>query len=104
MFKFLKKLAPYQAAILPLVNKEGMDDLAKKVYDALKTEFVVLYDDSGSIGRRYARQDEIGTPIAITVDGQSLKDKTVTLRDRDTLKQIRVKIDKLNEELKKEFR
>jgi glycyl-tRNA synthetase len=101
MFKFPKILAPYQAAILPLVNKEGIDVLAKKVYERLKSEFNVIYDYSGSIGRRYARQDEIGTPMCITVDGQSIKDSTVTIRDRDTMNQIRVKIDKLDLELKK---
>lgn len=101
MFKFPKGIAPYRAAILPLVNKEGMNKVALEIYNELKKEFDVFYDDSGSIGRRYARQDEIGTPKCITIDSQTLKDKTVTIRDRDTLKQTRIKIEKLKEELKK---
>ncbi|MEM4153056.1 MAG: glycine--tRNA ligase [Candidatus Pacearchaeota archaeon] len=99
MFKFPKQIAPYIAAVLPLVNKEGMDKIALEIYNELKTDFEVAYDDSGSIGRRYARQDEIGTPFCITIDSQTLKDKTVTIRDRDSLKQIRVKIDELKKEL-----
>ncbi|MCX8194281.1 MAG: glycine--tRNA ligase [Candidatus Pacearchaeota archaeon] len=101
MFRFPKQIAPYRAAILPLVNKEGMDEIALEIYNELKSEFEVDYDDSGSIGRRYARQDEIGTPNCITVDSQTLKDRTVTIRDRDTLKQIRVKIQDLKQVLSK---
>jgi glycyl-tRNA synthetase len=101
IFAFPKELAPVQVAIFPLVNKEGMPELAKKVYDILKPNFKCFYDESGSIGRRYRRQDEIGTPFCITIDGDSLKDKTVTLRERDSMKQKRIKIDKLVEELKK---
>jgi len=101
MFRFPKKLAPFSIAILPLVNKEGMDKVAKEIYKNLKEKFNVFYDDSGSIGRRYARQDEIGTPFCITIDGQTLKDKTVTIRERDSMKQHRVKIEKIEEELNK---
>lgn len=88
--------APYDAAILPLVNKEGMPGLAEKIKDVLKAKgFIVFYDYSGSIGRRYRRMDEIGTPFCITVDTDSLGSKDVTIRDRDSMKQIRVGIEHL---------
>jgi glycyl-tRNA synthetase len=83
-------IAPIKAAVFPLVNKDGMPELAKKIFDDLRTSLKVFYDDGGSIGRRYRRQDEAGTPFGITIDGQSLQDQTVTVRDRDTLKQDRV--------------
>ncbi len=94
-------LAPFKAAIFPLVSKGEMFEVAKEIYKDLKEEFNVLFDYSGSIGRRYSRNDEIGTPISITVDDSSLKDKTVTLRDRDTTKQVRVKISALRDTLRK---
>ena len=100
MFKFPSQLTPFQVAVLPLVNKEGIDKLAEKVYKGLEG-FDKFYDSSGSIGRRYARQDEIGTSFAITIDGESLKKKDVTIRRRDDQKQIRVKIEKLNDILRK---
>jgi glycyl-tRNA synthetase len=102
IFAFNEKIAPIDVAIFPLVNKEGMPELSKQVYQMLKqqTHLRVFYDESGSIGRRYRRQDEIGTPFCITVDGDSLKDKTVTVRERDSMKQKRVKIDDLIKELK----
>jgi len=84
-------LAPLKAAIFPLVNKDGMPELARRIFDDLRGRFNVFYDDSGSIGRRYRRQDEAGTPFGITIDGQSVaQDGTVTVRDRDTLQQERV--------------
>lgn len=97
------KLAPYDAAIFPLVNKGSLQEIAKKIFKELKQNFgfEIFYDESGSIGRRYRRQDEIGTLICITIDFQTKKDKTVTIRDRDTMKQKRVKISKLPDELKK---
>jgi glycyl-tRNA synthetase len=95
------KLAPYKAAIFPLVSKGEMFEESKEIYHDLLEEFNVLFDKSGSIGRRYARNDEIGTPYCITVDSQTLEDKTVTLRDRDTTKQIRVPLSKLKETLRK---
>lgn len=85
-------LAPVKAAILPLVNKEGLPELAQKIYDELAVTWNVQYDATGSIGRRYRRQDEIGTPYCITVDFDSKEDNAVTIRDRDTLKQERVAI------------
>jgi glycyl-tRNA synthetase len=90
VMRFHPRLAPIKAAIFPLVNKDGMDEEAKKLYRELKPYFNVVYDQSGAIGRRYRRQDEAGTPFCITVDGDTMKDGTVTLRDRDTLKQERI--------------
>lgn len=94
------KLAPVKVAILPLVkNKAPVTKLAKKVFDSLKDDFTCYYDEGGSIGRRYARQDEIGTPYCVTIDFDSLEDDTVTVRDRDSRKQKRVKISELKKEL-----
>ena len=88
-------IAPIKAGIFPLVKKDGMPELARRIYDDLRQHLQVFYDDGGSIGRRYRRQDEAGTPFGITVDGQSLEDGTVTVRDRDTLLQERVQADQL---------
>jgi glycyl-tRNA synthetase len=88
-------LAPIKAGVFPLVNKDGMPDVARRIYDGLRPRFPVFYDDGGAIGRRYRRQDEAGTPFGITVDGQTLVDQTVTVRDRDTLAQERVSTDQL---------
>ena len=88
-----RDIAPVQLAILPLVSKNGLPEKAREVYKLLIDEgFTVEYDESGYIGKRYARFDEIGVPLCITIDYQTLKDETVTLRDRDTWKQIRAKI------------
>jgi glycyl-tRNA synthetase len=92
---FHPALAPLKAAVFPLVNKDGMPELARRVYDDLRGHYNVFYDDGGSIGRRYRRQDEAGTPFGITIDGQSTQDGTVTIRDRDTLKQDRIAADQL---------
>ncbi|MEP0847941.1 MAG: glycine--tRNA ligase [Phycisphaerae bacterium] len=98
--RFHPRLAPIKAAFLPLVNKEGMPEIAEKLYRQAKKHFNVFYDDGGSIGRRYARMDEAGTPYCVTVDGQTLHDGTVTVRERDTLEQPRVHADKLIDWLK----
>jgi glycyl-tRNA synthetase len=90
VLKLKPELAPLKAAVFPLVNKDGMPDVARRVYDDLRKRFNVFYDDGGSIGRRYRRQDEAGTPFGITIDGQTSQDQTVTVRDRDTLLQVRV--------------
>lgn len=84
------KLAPIKAAVLPLVNKDGMPEVAEKLYADLKNKFKTQYDDGAAIGKRYRRQDEIGTPFCITIDGQSTLDQTVTIRERDTMAQIRI--------------
>ena len=96
------KLAPYQISILPLVNKEGIPEVAEAIEKVLKNAwFDVFYDASGSIGRRYARNDEIGVPFDLTVDFDSLKNKDVTLRRRDDGEQIRVKISEVKDILRK---
>jgi glycyl-tRNA synthetase len=89
------RLAPVKTAVLPLISREGMPERAREIYESVRTRVAAEYDEGGSIGRRYRRQDEIGTPWGITVDGQTMKDGTVTLRDRDTLEQIRVPADGL---------
>jgi len=104
VMKFHPRLAPMKAAILPLVNKEGMPEIAQKLYRELKPKFNVFYDDGGAIGRRYRRQDEIGTPYCITIDGQTLQDQTVTIRDRDTIKQWRISLSSIGEEVQKGLR
>ncbi len=88
-------LAPIKIGVFPLVKKDGMPELARSLYDDLRGRFNAFYDDGGSIGRRYRRQDEAGTPYGVTIDGQSVQDQTVTVRDRDTLVQDRIAIDKL---------
>ncbi len=93
LMKFHPRLAPLKAAVLPLVKKDGMPEVARELYAALKQKFPVFYDEKGAVGRRYRRQDEAGTPYCITIDGDTLTDKTVTIRDRDSLEQIRVKLD-----------
>ena len=98
------RLAPIKAAIFPLVKKDGMPEVAKEIYSALKPFMNVFYDEKGAVGRRYRRQDEIGTPFCITVDGDTLKDGTVTIRDRDSLKQWRTKKDDVVAELRERMR
>ena len=95
------KLAPIKAAIFPIVKQPEFEKIAKDIFDDLKKEFKVIYDKSGSVGRRYSRNDEIGTPYCITIDGDSPAKRDVTIRDRDTTKQIRVKIENLREVLRK---
>jgi glycyl-tRNA synthetase len=100
VMKLHPRLAPIKAAVFPLVKKDGMPDIAKEIYRALKPHFPVFYDEKSAVGRRYRRQDEAGTPYCITVDGQTLQDRTVTFRDRDTLQQWRVKVDDCVDELR----
>jgi len=97
-------LAPVKVAVLPLVRKDGQPELAAEVYRALRERFQAEYDEGGAIGRRYRRQDEIGTPWAVTIDHQSLEDATVTLRDRDSLAQDRFAITELGEEIERRLR
>src|SRR6202043_943888 len=93
VLKLHPRLAPVKVAVLPLVRKDGQPELAREVYAALRGRMQTEYDEGGSIGRRYRRQDEIGTPYCVTIDHQSLEDRTVTVRDRDSLAQERVAID-----------
>jgi len=98
-----KKLAPIKIAVLPLVKKEKLISLAKEIYYSLKNYWMVYYDEVGSIGRRYRRQDEIGTPYCLTVDFDSLEDKKVTIRDRDSMEQERINISELIDYFKDKF-
>ncbi|HIC98419.1 MAG TPA: glycine--tRNA ligase, partial [Pyrodictiaceae archaeon] len=94
VLKLPRYLAPIEVAVFPLVQDERLVRIARELYNRLvEAGFYVVYDDSGSIGRRYARVDEIGVPIAVTVDFETIEDGTVTLRDRDTWHQVRVSID-----------
>ncbi len=94
------RLAPIKLGIFPLVKRDGMPELAEKIDRDLRPHFAVFYDEKGSIGRRYRRQDEAGTPFGITVDSQSLAEETVTLRERDTMEQVRIPIAGLLDELR----
>ncbi|MDX6667845.1 MAG: glycyl-tRNA synthetase [Solirubrobacteraceae bacterium] len=93
------RLAPVKVAVLPLVRKDGQPEVARKVYEDLRARMPAEYDEGGSIGKRYRRQDEIGTPYGVTIDHQTLEDQTVTVRDRDSLAQERIAIDELGDEL-----
>ncbi len=95
VMKFKPHIAPYQIAVLPLSKKEELINAAKPVFEMLVKQFRVDYDETQSIGKRYRRQDEIGTPYCITIDFDSLEDKAVTIRERDTMEQVRVKISEI---------
>ena len=99
VMKLHPRIAPIKAAVFPLVKKDGMPEIAKDIYRRLKKRFTAFYDEKGAVGRRYRRQDEAGTPYCITVDGDTLTDQTVTVRDRDTLEQWRVKVDDVVDEI-----
>ena len=88
-------VAPVKVAVLPLVNKDGQPEKARAIYEDLREVMPAEFDTGGSIGKRYRRQDEIGTPWGVTVDHQTMEDDTVTLRDRDTLEQERVAVGEL---------
>jgi glycyl-tRNA synthetase len=96
---FHPRLAPIKAAVFPLVKRDGMPEIARRIVDDLRPLWDVFYDEGGSIGRRYARMDEVGTPFCLTVDGQTVQDTTVTIRFRDTLQQERCAADKLRARL-----
>ena len=91
-------IAPYKVAVLPLSKK--LSEKASEVYENLSKKFMCDYDEAGSIGKRYRRQDEIGTPYCVTIDFDTLEDDTVTIRDRDSMEQIRVKIDEIEEKIR----
>ena len=95
VLKLHPRLAPIKVAVLPLVRKDGQPELAQEVFELLRGQMQAEYDEGGSIGKRYRRQDEIGTPFCVTIDHQSLEDRTVTVRDRDSLEQERVAVDDL---------
>jgi len=103
ILRISKALAPIKITVLPLVKKY-QGDKAVEVYNQLLEDFEVTYDDTGNIGRRYRRADAIGTPYCVTIDEQTLKDDTVTIRERDTMEQVRVSLENLNEFLRKELK
>ncbi len=105
LFRFPPFLAPIEVAVFPLLgNRKELVNAAKEVYQLIKEDFIVVYDENGSIGRRYRRQDEIGTPFCLTIDFQTLEDNTLTVRDRDTTQQERVKIDDVKNYLKEKLK
>ncbi|HOF01921.1 MAG TPA: glycine--tRNA ligase [Spirochaetota bacterium] len=95
VLRFHPKIAPIKVGIFPLMKKDGLSDIARKIEEELREYWTTFYDESGAIGRRYRRQDEIGTPYGVTIDYQTKEDDTVTLRFRDSMKQERIKIDQL---------
>ncbi len=95
VMKFHPKLAPITVALFPLVKKDGMPEMAKKLQSDLQEHFLAVYDEKGAIGRRYRRMDEVGTPYCVTIDGESTSDGTVTVRDRDTMEQVRIPAEKV---------
>ena len=95
------QLAPFKAGVYPLLRKNGQPERAQEIRDILKKHFPVTYDQAGSIGRRYRRQDEIGTPFGVTVDHETMTDQTVTLRDRDAMTQIRISVERLVDEIRR---
>jgi glycyl-tRNA synthetase len=104
VLKLHPKLAPYKAAVFPLLrNKPELVEKARKIYEDLKKNFDVNWDDRGNIGKRYFAQDEIGTPFCITIDFETIEKETVTVRDRDTMKQERIKIKELENYLKEKL-
>ena len=90
--------------MFPLVKKDGMPEIAQQIYRDMKRHFNVFYDEKGAVGRRYRRQDEVGTPYCVTVDSQTLQDNTVTIRERDSLAQWRVRADDVSSEISKKLR
>jgi len=105
VLKFDKRLSPIKAAVFPLLkNKPELVKLARQIYEAIRVDFMCEFDDNGNIGKRYRRQDEIGTPYCITVDFDSLEKNDVTVRDRDTMEQIRIKIPALKNYFSDQFR
>jgi glycyl-tRNA synthetase len=97
---FHPRLAPVTVGIFPLVKKDGLPEIAREIEETLREDFTTYYDQGGAIGRRYRRQDEIGTPYCITVDYESKENRTVTLRDRDTMEQKRIRIEELRDTLR----
>ena len=99
VLKLDPKIAPITCAVLPLVKKDGLPEIAQKIVEDIRTKYSAFFDQGGSIGRRYRRQDEAGTPYGVTIDHQTTEDGTVTLRDRDTMDQVRISTDNILSEL-----
>jgi glycyl-tRNA synthetase len=97
VMRFVPDVAPYKVAVLPLSRKPELAEVAEGIFRDVRQRYVAEYDETQNIGRRYRRQDEIGTPLCVTVDFETLDDNAVTVRDRDTMEQVRVPIDRLME-------
>ncbi|HNB09238.1 MAG TPA: His/Gly/Thr/Pro-type tRNA ligase C-terminal domain-containing protein, partial [bacterium] len=95
VMKFHPTLAPVKAAILPLVKKDGMPEVSMTLYNELKKHYKIFYDESATVGKRYRRQDEIGTPYCFTIDSETLQNQTVTVRHRDSMRQERIAMDQV---------
>jgi len=104
VLKLSARIAPITCAVFPLVNRDGQPEKARRIVETLRQSFSAFYDSGGSIGRRYRRQDEAGTPFGITVDHQTFEDDTVTLRDRDTMEQVRIPVDNITSEIQQRLR
>jgi glycyl-tRNA synthetase len=105
VLRFAPHLAHIKAAVFPLVKRDGMPETARRIVEDLRRHaWKVIYDEGGSIGRRYRRMDEVGTPFCLTVDGRTAEDGTVTVRDRDTLEQVRIAADRIAEYLGERIR
>jgi glycyl-tRNA synthetase len=102
--RFHPRIAPITVGIFPLVKKDGLSEMARKLDDELCEDFRTFYDESGAIGRRYRRQDEVGTPFCVTLDYQTKEDQTVTVRFRDSMKQERVKMADISATLKRSIK
>ena len=103
VLKIPKILAPKKIAVLPLLKKDGLPELSKKIKEEFKWEFNTIYDEKDAIGRRYRRQDALGTPYCLTVDHQSLEDGTITIRDRDSMKQERMSVEEIKLKIRAEL-
>jgi glycyl-tRNA synthetase len=95
VLRFDERIAPYKVAILPLSKKDTLTPIAQEVFDLVKAKWMTDYDETQNIGKRYRRQDELGTPYCVTIDFETIDDKAVTIRDRDTMQQDRIAIDQL---------
>jgi glycyl-tRNA synthetase len=104
VLRFHPSLAPVTVAVLPLMKKDGLAEMAQDIRKELREDFAVDYDQAGAIGRRYRRQDEAGTPFCVTVDYQSKEDNTVTLRFRDSMEQVRLPVAELTARLRQEIK
>ena len=103
IMRFHPRLAPIKAAVFPLVNKDGMPEIAEPVYQAIRKRWTAQYDAKASIGKRYARMDEAGTPFCFTIDGQTKEDQTVTIRERDSMKQDRIGLSQVKQYLREKL-
>jgi glycyl-tRNA synthetase len=103
LLRFHPAIAPVKAAVFPLVKKDGMPEIARNIYDDIRKYFNCFYDEKSAVGRRYRRQDEAGTPFCITVDGQTKEDQTVTVRERDSMKQERINMSQVKQYLREKL-